>query len=395
METVKGDQASMTKNLKVKGSPENEAFYTYLNYINNKQAEAAPYRKVVQDSTISEKKKKDAKAKLKEIDVTVKDYKANFMEKNKDKFVTKVLATSEEPEIPEVPKNEKGEENIYFARNYYMSHFWDGTDFSDERLLRTPVLHNKIEKYMTKLTVQHPDSIAASADILVDKAKANKEVFKYIVHYITNNYEKSNVMGMDGVFVHMAQKYYMTGQAHWVDSTQLAKISERANKLAPILVGKVTPNVILQDTTEKNWHNLHQLQADYTVLYFWDPGCGHCKKETPKLKKLYDELQGRGESIEVFAVCTELETKDWKKYIRENDLNWINVSDNPEINQNAVNYLQYTTIKSLNFRDTYDIYSTPRVFLLDKDKKIIAKRLGIDQLGDLLDKLLKQDKKKK
>ena len=80
--------------------------------------------------------------------------------------------------------------------------------------------------------------------------------------------------------------------------------------------------------------------------------------------------------LEVFAVGTELEIKEWQEYVEKNELPWINVSDTPEINKNAYEYLQkgVTTLNSLNFRDVYDIYSTPVVFILDKDKKIIGKR---------------------
>jgi hypothetical protein len=44
-------------------------------------------------------------------------------------------------------------------------------------------------------------------------------------------------------------------------------------------------------------------------------------------------------------------------------------------------------LQSLNYQQTYDIYSTPKVFVLDKDKKIIAKNLSVSQLEDMLDKL--------
>ena len=69
-------------------------------------------------------------------------------------------------------------------------------------------------------------------------------------------------------------------------------------------------------------------------------------------------------------------------------MKWINVSDNPEINKNAAKYIHLTTLESLNFRDTYDIFSTPQVYLLDKDKKILAKKLSAEQLDDIIsDKL--------
>ncbi len=101
---------------------------------------------------------------------------------------------------------------------------------------------------------------------------------------------------------------------------------------------------------------------------------------------MYDKFEGKG--VEVYSPCTEFETADWKKFVAEKELKWINVSDNPEVNKNAAKYIHLTTLESLNFRDTYDIFSTPQVYLLDKDKKILAKKLSAEQLDDILsDKL--------
>ncbi len=391
METKYGDFDVLKDNVKVKDSPENQIFFDYQHFISQKLKQSKPYRDVLSDSLAPETKKNEAKEQLKKVDQEVIEYKKNLFTQKPDAFITKVLQISQEPEIPnEWPKKDNGQPDSSFPRRYYLQHYWDNVDLKDDRLLRTPVLHGKMEKYITQIIVQHPDSINKAADELLNKARGSKDIFRHIVQFITNHYEKSQIMGMDAVFVHMGENYYMSGEAYWADSTMISKISERVRKTKPTLIGKKTPNIILQDTTEKNWVNLYKdIKAKYTILYFWDSGCGHCKKETPRLKELYKKYKSFG--IEVLAVGTEFETKEWKKYIRDNKLDWINVSDNPEINKNAYNYLNITTIESLNFRDTYDIYSTPRVFLLDEDKKILAKRIGVEQLEELLVNMLKKD----
>lgn len=380
MDTKKDD---LVGSMKVKGSEENILFFEYLQFVNKKQAESQALKTKLEANKDDEKTKEQ----LKTIDEEVRAYKLKIMDEHPDYLVTKIFKASQDPEVPEAPMLENGKKDSTFAYRYYKAHYLDGVDFNDERLIRTPVFHNKVDYYIQKLTVQIPDSINKEADYLANKAKDNPELYKYIVHHITNTYERSKIMGMDAVFVHMAETYYMTGQAHWVDSTQLAKITERATSLSPLLVGKKTPNIILQDTTEQTWVNLHEVPAKYTVLYFWDSGCGHCKKATPKLKKLYDYYQKYG--MQVYAVGTEFETEDWKKYIIKNNLNWFNVSDNPEINKNAGKYIRFTTLESLNFRQTYDIFSTPQIYLLDENKKIMAKRLSMEQLDEILSEKFK------
>jgi thiol-disulfide isomerase/thioredoxin len=377
MSTTKGD---LVNDMKVKNSEENETFYGYLQFVNSKQKES----KVIKDKLAEDKDNEKLKDELGTIDTAVREYKLKIMEEHPDYLVTKIFKASQDPEVPEAPILKNGRKDSTFAYKYYKAHYLDGIDFQDERLLRTPVFHNKLDYYIQKLTVQMPDSINKEADYIAGRAKGNDEMFKYVVHYVTNTYEKSKIMGMDAVFVHMAENYYMKGEASWIDSTQLAKITDRATTLSPLLVNKKAPNIILQDTTEQKWVNLHTLPAEHTVVYFWDPGCGHCKKATPKLKKIYDHYSKKG--FEVYAVCTEFETPAWKKYVIDNDLNWINVSDNPEVNKNAGKYMQFTTLESLNFRQTYDIFSTPQIYLLDKDKKILAKRLSMQQLDEILAK---------
>ena len=109
--------------------------------------------------------------------------------------------------------------------------------------------------------------------------------------------------------------------------------------------------------------NVLDLPDDFVVLFFYDPECGVCKKKTPVLLDAYYELKDLG--AEVVAVCVPTDTERWKEYIKEGALDWINLAD---------------PFRRSNFRAEYDIRSFPRVFVLDKDRKIIAKRLGVEQL---------------
>ena len=175
-----------------------------------------------------------------------------------------------------------------------------------------------------KMTVKHPDSIVSSARTIIEKARANDEVFRYCVVHITSKYETSQIMGMDAVFVDLAENYYLSGQAFWADSALTAKIADRVDRLKPNLLGKQAPQMVLVDTLMKP-ASLYSFQSDYFVLYFYDPDCGHCKKKTPVLKELYDsKLKDMG--VTVVATNIKKDVKRWKEYIREQDLNKISLS---------------------------------------------------------------------
>ena len=388
METKFGD---FVGSMKIKSeSEENTKFYEYLGFIEGKSKTIMNLRKKLEKA--SEEEKEAVQEEMHQLDLEVVDYKKKFMVANPDLFITKVFSASAEPDIPDFKEISDEAERKRKRYRAFKNHYLDGVDFTDERLLRTPVLHNKYKYYMNKLVPQIPDSVIKEADMMIALAEGNKEVYKYLVHTITSKFEDSKVMGMDAVLVHMGQKYYCGDEdAWWLDDKKKEKFCDRITAMAPLQIGKTAPNLILLDTTEAKWHNLHHLPSKFTVLYFWDSSCGHCKKVTPKLKEFYATYKEKG--VEVFAIGTEFENKEWKKYVKKNELPWINVSDSPEANENAQELMLKgtTTEQSLNFRDTYDIFSTPKIYLLDENKKIIAVKLMPEQMGDFIDHLLEEE----
>ena len=372
-----------------RNSKENPPFYEYLNFITQMQKEVTPIRQQLENAEGDTKKALQEKATA--IDVKVKTFRSDYIDKYSDIFFSKIVIATTEIEIPESPLDSTGKPDKTFPYRFYKKHFWDNIDFSDERMLRTPIFFNKMDQYLDKLTAKHPDSINVSADVLVEFSRANGEIFQYVVSYITSTYERSKIMGMDAVFVHMVENYYITNQCDWVDSTQLVKIADRAQKIAPNLIGRKASEFLdfygrpfMKDTLGKV-HTLQEIKADYTLLVFYGPTCGHCKKEIPKIKNTLDSLIEIGVNIEPFSVATEFDKAEWKKFINTQKIaDWINVAD---INHDE----DGNPVASSDWRDKYDIYSTPVIYLLDKEKKILAKRISYKQIAEIVGRLEKNN----
>lgn len=303
--------------------------------------------------------------------------------------------------IPDAPKDENGKQiDPEFSYHFYRDHFFDNIDLKDDRLVNTPVFHNKLETYFGKtMMIQHWDTVIKYAFEFCDRLDQKSKMFEYCVSWITSNYEKSNIMGMDKVFVMMGDRYYCSrnaegkSPAYWMPEEKLKSLCEKVSVQKNLVMGVKPPNISLRDTTDVNWVDFYSLKSEYTILYFWDPECGHCKKTTPKMQELY-EKKFKDRNIEIFSVGKAVgeDFPKWKKYIRDNKLTFINVAVTEPLFKAAMEDARqfvpkYTTLEALNYQTTYDIFSTPRVFVLDKDKKIIAKQLSISQLEDLLDKL--------
>ena len=125
-----------------------------------------------------------------------------------------------------------------------------------------------------------------------------------------------------------------------------------------------------------------------TILVFWDPECGHCKKELPKLAEYYKKIKDKN-SVSVYAVSSD-HNDAWKKFIRDNKLDFMNVAVPQEVYKDQMKVNEYvlgghTDVKSLNYASTYDIFTTPQIYLLDKDKIIVGKKLDVELLEQVME----------
>ncbi len=397
---MKSDTTALNEHLTVVRSDENKLFLTYVRYLAGKKAEADEVRKKM-EATEDPIAKAGMKEQLKKLETDITDYQKQVVKDNPGTYVASIIKMSLSPENTEV-YNADG--SMDSAATYYnfRAHFWDNTDLKDPRNLRTPVFQNKFDEYIGKIIPQIPDTINKWADELIRRMDDNGDLFKFAVNGITYKYETSDIMGMDAVFVHMAQTYYCPtdgskSRVTWMPADKMDKLCERARKEAPLIIGATGKDIILPDTTENNWLSYHKMPNKYILLVFWDPHCGHCKKVLPVLHTDWKEKL-KPLDVGVFAVAKATDSTlfaDWKKFIKENDLDWTNVGLTWHVyNEAKVASYKYipslTTIESLNYADTWDVYSTPKFFLLDKDRKIVGKQLDVDQMVSLISALEKR-----
>lgn len=365
----------MVGSMKVKGSEENKYFFDFLQFSYPKNEQIMELQKEIKALTPADSiKKKELQATMDSLNEQITNYKEDFIENHSESFMAQVYQASRDPEVPDAPEGMSEEEQKKWQYNYFVEHYFDNLDISDEKMLYTPVLHQRVSNYINNVVVQDPDSVIKAADRLMQMAKGNKEVTKYLKWYITYNAERSEIMGMDKVFVHMVDNYFGPEKTPWLSKKVQKNLKERADILRNLLIGTKAPNMLLVDTAG-NYVAMHSVEAEYLVVYFWEPDCGHCQRETPKLKKLYDDMKGKG--LEVYSVCIDRKNTDkWKQYINKHNLDWINVYDGK----------QWTS-----FHNLYDLIATPTIYLLDKDKKIMAKRINAHQLRKYLERKMEEE----
>jgi thiol-disulfide isomerase/thioredoxin len=396
------------KNLTIMASEENKVFIPYIKFVGTENGKKAKLKKERSSLSRGTPKYESLTAEMIALDEGLKSYQKELCLNHGDKLVSKIVKMSMEVLIPEPPVDENGniiDSNFRFL--YYRSHYWDNLDMTNDALVNNPIFHNKLQFYFGQnMMVQHWDTISKYAFEFCDQLNPKSKMFEYSVGWITSSFGKSKIMGMDKVYLEMLNRYYCTDNsagespAFWVGEDKFEDLCDNLKNKLRLTIGSVPFNLQLKDTTDKNWVDFYSLDSEYTILYFWDPECGHCKKTTPKLETLYKE-KFKARNVEIFSVGKAIgeDFSKWKKFIRDNELTFINAAVTDRLYNQAKDAPEKlvelypgepgkpTTLESLNYQNTYDIFSTPKVFLLDKNKKIIAKSISISQLEEMIDRL--------
>jgi peroxiredoxin len=214
---------------------------------------------------------------------------------------------------------------------------------------------------MQQWVAQEPDSLANAASRLVAKTEENEYCFKEMLSKLMDESLKSDRMGDENIWALLAEKYIFDKNAIWVDSAQTAVLKQQYERIKSNLIGMQAHDLTLQ-TIDGKAINTNDIQAKYLILYFYDPDCAHCQTATPEFHdKLYANYKSKG--VETVAINIGNDNEKWNAFVKDKKLtDWINCSDPGFKSQ----YWIY-----------YNVSSLPTVYVLDENKKIVAK--GLDE----------------
>lgn len=384
------DTSDLAGTVKFTGSPDNQIFLDYKNFLQSKREELQQNQsQLAEAGTASDTAR--IREKQEEINGEMEAYMDLINEQHASLFVSDFIGATREPLAPEnlLTGEKRHDDSIRYF--YYREHYFDRFDPFNVRLLHTPLYENKIKNYLSRAVVQHPDSLIAASDFLLEGSKVNEDLYRYMLITLFNHFAESKFMGMDVVYFHIAENYYIP-DANWSSEEFISKLKDNLEKNKPTLIGQKAPNLILrqvpgehfemaaQDTTiKKDPHighdfSLYDAEAPFTILYFWEADCGHCKKSTPALYEVYSRLKEKGvEVIAVHAINTIEGKEMWVDFVNEHHMyDWIN-SWSPYSN---------------DFRILYNLQSYPQLFVLDQNKKIVAKRITPEQAERIINNLI-------
>jgi hypothetical protein len=313
------------KNMFVDGDQDNKLFFAYMIYYMERYKEREPFIKVIQDSSLQEDSKKDARASLVRINEKANAYQDDIIARYPATLTARILKANRPVVVPDPPKDANGKIDSTFQLRWYREHFFDNIDMADDAFIRMPrpIYQEKLYEYLEKLYAPQPDTLTKAIDKVIAKAKKNPETYKYAVWMCVAKYSAHEIMGLDEVYVNLYDKYFATGEMNfWANEKLRKNVKEQADRQRKSLVGRVGANLIMQDVNLKP-RSMYDIKNKYTILFIFDPDCGHCREETPKLVDIYSRKKF---DLEVYAVSADTSMAKMKDFIKEMGMKWITVN---------------------------------------------------------------------
>lgn len=361
-------------------SPDNVAFKAYQAYMNtNGKALDALFAKRKGSSREDSVK---LTTQIEDINLKIKNYRSGIITKEPNSLLAVLIKSMKEPEIPR--NDPAAKTDSQFAYHYFKKHYWDEVNLMDDRLARTPFFESKVDQYFERLVYPAADSVIKELDWVMSFANVNDEMQRFMLLKFVNRYLNQKYMWEDAVFVHIFEKYFAQKDYPWLTEKGRKLITDRAYSLMANIMGSPAAEIELADSNGVK-KNLYGVEAPFVLVAIWDPTCGHCKETLPRLDSMY-KARWKNYGLKIYALAKETDgtKKDWTSFIEKNNLaEWVHVyyskeDDKARINANIPGYSQL-----------YDVQSFPTLYLLDKDKRIIAKKVTFEQVDEVLQYKLK------
>lgn len=251
---------------------------------------------------------------------------------------------------------------------FLKQHYWDNVDFKDTALLRSNVFADKVIAYLSIYQNNRLNQKQLEAEFIkavtvsLGAASVCPETYKFMLDYLVGGFDKYH---FDEVIQYIADNFQDPFSCE--DATRKSALQKKLDNFKKLSIGKTAPEIVVPDM-KGNGVSLKAIPAEFTLLIFWSSQCPHCTEMLPRLKGWYDRQKPK--RLEVMAVSLDTSRSDWTSFVKKEKLNWINTSELKGFAGKA--------------EDEYNIYATPTMYLIGRDKKIIAKPITWRELEQAL-----------
>lgn len=363
--TLRAKLPDIVATLQVSGALNTDLMYQTFRYQNQQEPELKRLAEVMSKADSKSPEYEQAKTRQTQLIDARKTYLQGIFKANPTAFFTKFKIAGQNPDPVDFRKP-NGDLDTLRQLIHYRSHFWDGVDFNDERLLHTPVIVNKLRRYIKELTPQKPDSIIVVADEIIDRVMPNREYFKLFANWIGLQYENTKTTVMDGeaVFVHVVRKYMTPERAFWSTPKETDELQKHVGEMEASLMGRKGPDVRAKNMAGE-YKSIYEMKAPLIVVFMYSPDCEHCQKDAPLIEQIYQKWKTLG--VDFYGIAVNTTDAEWREFQQKNKFSFTSVFD--------------PTNRAIYGKYFVDI--TPELYILNKDRIIVAKNLHADQLEEV------------
>ena len=252
---------------------------------------------------------------------------------------------------------------LYSQTKAQNTHFWDGIEAFDGPTDENPILAAQIDFYFDKMVAPLPDSITPEIDRLVSRTSFNTDLRDFILWHLLEKYRHPEYMSQDQVFVYLYDNYFSQLEIKDLNTANLVLIRDKAKAFRRLALFNHAPNFTINDSVD-----LHSFESEYTVLFFFDHDCDVCQQEMQQM----DSVCAIHPEITVLAIDMNPDSSGESSG---------GFAIRPQGNGDLKSPILFRRITNPSeLIGLYDIETTPLIYVLDKDKRIIAKKIRAKQI---------------
>jgi hypothetical protein len=388
-------------------SPDNDVFYEFQRYHFNFVKQANHLYEQLTNAT-SDEEKNAFRTQLQALTDERVQFIESLVSANRNLYVSKFLNifVPVEKYIPDPPKDADGNvTNREFQYRWFRSHFFDNLNIYDPDMLRTPFYEEKIMDYITRRIPQITDTICAEMDKVLKRAQVNDDIFRCVLvifyNYYTDQMKKMVVdkgVVPENVWVHVVDKWYVPF-AFFSTEENREILRKEVEHRKPNLIGNHAPPIEMmmvlptehikaaaRDTAIKfdlhagkmiqDFRNDKDFKSKFTVIFFWDYTCSHCKSTIQEMFTYWEEVKSKGVDVQIITIQKVFHDKTdkgkWLDFINDKEMfgsGWFNA------------WSPY----SYEYTKSYYSTSVPVIYILDDKFNIVIRNIPLETLKEFFD----------
>ncbi len=254
-------------------------------------------------------------------------------------------------------------EDVKTYVNNLKKYYFNNVDFNNKTLQSSSFLEERMNNYVFGMSSDKVDEITNyknNIDVFCNAMKQAPATIKRIL--LVSLWQQMADLDYEDVANYISNKYLIEIAKSLKDKELVDALSQYKN----LSTGSKAPDFsfVIEKDNKKFSKKLSELNSGQKyIIIFWNSGCSHCLDEIPKVQNFIKSY--KKQRIKVIAVGLEDESKMWKEKIKSYP-EFINVLGLGKWNNEIGN--------------KYGVKETPTYFVLDKDKRIIAKPEDFDAL---------------